>query len=297
MRIVKRLLAGLVGIVALLLVLVYGVSSWKMSRTMSVSDSVPVFTHDSATIARGAYLVRAITKCGECHGADLGGKLFIDGGPLGTFHAPNLTSGQGGLGKVLSDTAIVVAIRHGLNPTGHKLQWMPSLDWVQLADEDAAAIVAYLRSVPPIDRPSEPSSVGPLGRALYLAGVLPLFDAEAIEHDGIQRSRPPNGVTVEYGRYLANIGGCTGCHGPTLSGGPLPGAPPEFKPAANLTPEGIGHYTESDFFRALREGRRPNGTPIDTLMPVTATRQMTDDDIRAVFAFLRTVPPKPFGNR
>ena len=94
------------------------------------------------------------------------------------------------------------------------------------------------------------------------------------------------------------VGGCKGCHGPTLSGGPIPGTPPEWKPAANLTPTGIGHYTEKDFFAALREGKRPSGTTIDTTyMPVRWTKLMTDDETRAVFMYLKTVAPKAYGGR
>ena len=93
------------------------------------------------------------------------------------------------------------------------------------------------------------------------------------------------------------MGGCTGCHGPTLSGGHIPGTPPSWKPASNLTPRGIGSWTEADFTRALREGVRPNGTPIDTLMPWRLTRQMSDDEIRGLYAFLKTVPAKEFGGR
>jgi len=105
------------------------------------------------------------------------------------------------------------------------------------------------------------------------------------------------GVTVEYGHYIAAIAGCKGCHGPGLSGGPIPGGPPEWKPAANITPTGIGHYKETDFFLALREGKRPGGAPIDSLMPFRYTKDMTDDEIRALYMYLKTVPPKPYGGR
>jgi cytochrome c553 len=104
-------------------------------------------------------------------------------------------------------------------------------------------------------------------------------------------------VDSAYGRYLADVGGCTGCHGPGLSGGRVAGTPPDFPPASNLTPTGIGHYTEADFFRALREGKRPSGTPIDSFMPWRYTRLMTDEDVRAVYTFLKSVPPREFGGR
>lgn len=297
MRVLKNIALGLLVLIGLGVAGVYGFSSWRMNQRITFADAVPTVSRDSVTVARGEYLVRAIAKCAECHGPDLGGQLFFDGGPLGTFHAPNLTSGTGGVGTVLADSDYVRAIRHGVGQGGVKLKWMPSRDWTELSDPDVAAIVAYIRHVPPVNRPSGASWVGPLGRALYLAGQLPLFEAEMIDHAEVTRTHPVPGANVEYGEYLTNIGGCAGCHGPTLSGGKIPGTPPDLKPASNLTPEGIGHYKESDFFRALREGKRPNGTAIDPFMPVNATKQMTDDDIRAVYAYLRTVPPKPFGNR
>ena len=77
----------------------------------------------------------------------------------------------------------------------------------------------------------------------------------------------------------------------------IPGTPPDWKPAANITPAGVGHYTEADFFRALREGKRPGGAPIDPFMPFEYTRNLTDDEIRALWLYLRTVSPKPFGGR
>jgi len=173
---------------------------------------------------------------------------------------------------------------------------MPSLEYQFLSDDDSGALIAYLKSLPPVDREPVPNSVGPVGRALLLKGDLDLLHAEGVAH-GQHPAPPPVGVTPEYGGYLAEVGACKGCHGPTLSGGHIPGTPPDWKPASNLTPTGIGHYTEEDFFRALREAKRPGGAPIDSLMPVKFTKLMTDDEIRALWLYLKTVPGKAFGGR
>jgi mono/diheme cytochrome c family protein len=297
MSLLRKLAAGLLVLVGLLAAGVFGISSYRLSRTIAFTDSAPSIPTDSASLVRGQYLSTAISKCTECHGADLGGKFAIDAGPVGQFYAPNLTSGAGSVIATRSDTDLVHAIRHGLGPGGRKLVFMPSIDWIGMADEDVAAIVAYVRSVPPVDRTMPASVIKPLGRALYVAGQLPLADADLIDHAAPRAARPAAGETVEYGKYLADISGCTGCHGPGLSGGSVPGTPPEFKPAANITPEGIGHYTEADFFRALREGKKADGTDIDPFMPWGLTKLMTDADTRAIWNFLQTVPPKPFGNR
>lgn len=296
MSVLRKLAVGLLVLVALLAGAVFGLSSFRLSRTVAFTDTAPFIPADSASIARGQYLSTAIGKCTECHGTDLGGKLAIDAGPVGQIYAPNLTSGPGGTIATWSDADVVHAIRHGVGPGGRKLIFMPSTDWIGMADDDVAAIVAYVRSVPPVDRTMSAPVIKPLGRALYVAGQLPLTDADVIDHATPRAARPATGETAEYGKYLANIAGCTGCHGPGLSGGSVPGTPPEFKPAANLTPAGIGHYTEADFFRALREGKRPDGTELDAFMPWGLTKLMTDADTRAIWNFLKTVPPREFGN-
>lgn len=91
-----------------------------------------------------------------------------------------------------------------------------------------------------------------------------------------------------------------GCHGPTLSGGPIPGAPPDWPPARNITPDeatGIGGWTEADFVRAMREGKRPDGSSIAEVMPWRAYAAMRDDDLKALWLFLRAAAPKSFGGR
>lgn len=297
MKILKRLLLTVVVLLIAAVTAAYTVSSYRIAQKLAFTDTTPIVAVDSATIAKGEYLVRAITKCADCHAQDLGGQMMIDDEALGQFYAPNLTKGAGSVTAAMSDADIVNDIRHGVTKDGRKLMFMPVRDWAKMADEDVAAIVAYVRSVPAVDRASQTSKVGPLGRALYVAGQFPLFESELIEHENIVRIKPTAGVTLEYGRYLATIGGCHGCHGPTLSGGRVPGTPPEFKPAANLTPAGIGHYTEADFFRALREGKRPDGSTLDAFMPVKATKLMTDEDTRAIWMHLGTIPEKAFGGR
>jgi mono/diheme cytochrome c family protein len=117
------------------------------------------------------------------------------------------------------------------------------------------SLIAYLRTLPAVDRELPPTSFGLLGRVLLLKGDLNgMFDAKEIDHLARRSAPPAADTTADYGRYLAEIGGCTGCHGPTLSGGPIPGMPPEARPARNITPEGIGSWTEQDFFKAVRVG-------------------------------------------
>jgi cytochrome c553 len=80
-------------------------------------------------------------------------------------------------------------------------------------------------------------------------------------------------------------------------GGKIPGGPPEWKPAANITPGGIGHYTERDFVRALRTGLRPDGSKIDRQMPWEVLGKMDDVELRALYSYLRSLQPRLYGNR
>ena len=125
-----------------------------------------------------------------------------------------------------------------------------------------------------------------------------LLPAELIDHNAPRPTGVTPGETVEYGQYLAV--GCSGCHGPGYSGGPIPGTPPEFPPAANITPDkttGIGNWSKADFVKALREGKRPDGTDINPFMPWKNFSQMTDQEVGALWLYLQTVPPKAKGGR
>lgn len=301
MRKLLRFAAWTLGVVVALVLVaggaLYAYTQHHFDKKWQVAGHRLTIPTDSLSLARGRHIATALSKCADCHGEDYGGRLFIDVPPVGRLYTANLTRGKGGVGGQLSDLDWERAIRHGVKPDGSILFFMPAEEFQSLDDEDTGALIAYLKTLKPVDRVPGTNFVGPIGRALYAKGDLPLVPAEMIDHSANHTAHVPEGATVEYGRYVADIGGCKGCHGPTLSGGPMPGAPPGWKPAANITPAGIGHYTEEDFFRALREGKRPGGSPIDTLMPVRYTKDMTDVEIRALYMYLKTVPPKPYGGR
>jgi cytochrome c553 len=164
-----------------------------------------------------------------------------------------------------------------------------------MSDEDVGRIVAYARSTAPVATTLPASRAGPVLRALHVAGQLDMRPAAEINHAATHLTSIRAEATPEFGQYLA--AGCTGCHGPGFGGGKIPGAPPNWKPAANITRGGIGHYTEADFARVLRTGIRPSGTPVDSIMPWKLTRHMTDTAISAIYRFLRTVPTKAYGTR
>jgi mono/diheme cytochrome c family protein len=295
MRLLAKILGGVALVVLLALSTIWVFSTNSLNKHYEVSDAVPSIPRDSASIERGRHIARAITLCVDCHGSDLGGQVLGDDMPFARLVAPNLTSGRGGLAGSRTAEDMVRAVRHGVSVSGRALAIMPSQAYWHLGDEDVAALVAWVRSVAPVDRELPPTDFGLVGRALVVSGKLDaMFEAKAISHTGRREAPPPADTTAAYGKYLAHAGGCVLCHGPSLSGGLREGGPPGSKPAANLTPQGIGSWTEQDFTKALREGVRPAGTAIDsTQMPLR--REMTDLEIRALFMFLRTLPPKGLG--
>lgn len=291
------ILVTLVGIAVIAAVAVFVITSNRLNRRFAVTPPALTVPTDPAAIERGRHLVQAVVKCVDCHGENLAGRVFLDVPPFRIVTA-NLTRGQGGVAAQYSDEDWVRSLRHGVTNSGRGLLVMPARELIDLEAEDLAAVIAYVKSVPAVDNILPPTQLRFLGRMLLLIGALPLPDANTIDHAKPFPTPIPRAVSVEYGRYLATVGGCVGCHGPNLSGGRVPGVPPDFPPAANITPAGpIGQWTEADFFKALREGKRPNGAAINPFMPWQASGKMTDDEIRAVWQFLRFVPPRPTGTR
>ena len=292
---------AVVGLVLLLAATAFAISERNIRRSYHVAGRDVAVPTGREAVERGQHFARAITKCVECHGDDLGGKVWVDDPAVGRLVPHNLTRGRGGLGDSLTAADWERAVRRGVGRNGRALRFMPSEDWPTLSDADLGAIIAWARQLPPVDRELPETRIGPVPRLFNALGKLPLaahvIAERAPRYAAGEVTAPSRGATAEYGKYLVDVGGCTGCHGPGLSGGHVPGTPPAFKPAANLTPVGIGHYTEADFFRALRDGVRPGGTAIDSFMPWKLTREMSDEEIRAVYAYLRTVPRREFGNR
>lgn len=296
LRIIGVLVATVVGIAVVAVIAVYVVSERELRRTYTVPQTTLAIPSESVTLDRGAHLALAVGNCVECHGEDLGGKVYADMGPLGVIAGPNLTRGRGGIGGDLTVTDWVRALRYGVRRDGTSLIVMPSEVYAHLSDADLAAIIAYARQVPPVDREVPGTHFGPGGRVLLAAGRLNILVAPKTPRLTRDSVVPP-GVSVAYGRYLADISGCHGCHGYGLSGGRVAG-PEGLPPASNLTPAGtIGSWTEVDFVRAMREGRRPDGSMLNTFMPWPVLGRMTDEELRAIWIYLRSVPPKPFGNK
>jgi mono/diheme cytochrome c family protein len=291
------LLASLLALLVLAAGTIYGVSAARMNRSYDLGDEPVMVPTDAASVAYGRH-VATVRFCLDCHGENLGGRVVVEDPMVGRIVSSNLTSGQGGVGAVYTDADFERAIRNGVGPDGKPLIIMPSHEFYPLSDQDLGALIAYIRSIPAVDTNPPSMSIALPLRALYvLTDDINLLPAERINHAIPHPEAPPAGVTVEYGQYLAIT--CTGCHGEGLSGGPIPGVPPDWPPALNLTPGGqLTGWTEAVFINTMRTGITPSGYHLDgQYMPWPLLGQMTDDELKAVWLYLQSMPPKPYGNR
>ena len=287
-----------IGVLALVLVaFAWARSTYLLHRTWQVNETALILPTDAAAIEHGRH-IGTTRGCTDCHTSNLGGQLIINAPPIAQIAAPNLTRGSGSVTAAFRVVDWERAIRHGLRPDGRALLLMPSDEMSGLSDADTADLIAWLRQVPAVDRPTQPNSIGPVGRALLAFGKLPLIAAMRINQHASHIASITPAVTADYGRYLAQ--GCAGCHGAHLSGGTIPGMPPDTPKAANLTPDpvtGLGKWSKVDFYRVVREGHKPDGSAVNPFMPWKAIGTSSDAELDAIWAYLQSVPPRQAGQR
>lgn len=292
-------LGSIVGVLILLILAgmgtVYAITLTQMDRDYPTSVEAVRIPTDLASVARGKHLVEAIGKCQVCHGDNYGGTNFFNDKVFARLTAPNLTSGKGGIGGTFTDADFIRAIRYGVGKDGKTLFFMPSVAFYHFNDADLGAVIAYIKSLPPADQtvPSQ-RSIGPIARTVFLLSDFPLLSAPLVPVGEPRPADVPPGPTREYGEYLSKAGGCTSCHGESLSGG----TKVDGVVTANLTPGGeVGKWTEEDFTKAIRTGTRPNGTILSAAMPWSYAKNMTDDEIRATWLYIHSRPAKKTGEK
>lgn len=251
---------------------------------------------DAATLARGKYLFNS-RGCADCHGANGGGREFINDGKGLRLKGSDISPDAASVVAHYTPGDWVRAVRHGIKPDGRPVFFMPSEDYNQLTQDDLGALVAYVRRLPPSGGGAAVIELPLPVKVLYGYGAIE-DAAQKIDHSRPPPQPEPEGVSAAHGAYVANM--CLSCHGPGLSGGKIPGTPPDWPPAANLTPgadSALKRYPSAEQFVAmLRSGKRPDGTAIK-VMPFESLGQLSDVDARAVYAYLQTVPPRPAGQR
>ena len=307
---VKTVLIGLLGLIVLGVLAVITAIGWQV---VLGPDARPVgdrrFEPSEARLARGRYLVEGPAHCLHCHTehdftsptapivqAKKGAGFAMPIPELNNIAARNITSDpETGIGA-WSDDEIARAIREGVRKDGTALfPIMPYPAYRNMDDEDLAAVIVYLRTLPPV------RNVVPT-RAL----PFPLEHIVKTIPEPLTEPRPshPAGTAVERGEYLAAIAGCAECHttriepagavpGMGYSGGnrfSVPGAGDLV--SANITPDasGIAHYDQALFMQTLRTGLM-GGRQLSPIMPFEFYRNMTDADLADIFAYLRAQPP------
>ncbi|RYF38770.1 MAG: cytochrome c [Comamonadaceae bacterium] len=262
----------------------------KMARKIAVTVQPVPYAEGTQALQRGKYLYES-RGCVDCHGANGGGRSFVKEDNGLHIAGPNITSG--GVTAGYTPTDWVRTIRHGVKPGGAPAMIMPSEDYNRFTDADLAALVAYTRALP---RQSGGAAILELPlpvRVLYGFGAIP-DAAEKINHSLPPAQPVVEAVSVEHGAYVANM--CIGCHGEKLSGGKIPGGPPDWPAASNITP-GAGtvmdrYPTAEAFATMLRTGKRPDGSQIQ-VMPFESLAKINEVDTQALYAFLKTVPARP----
>ena len=314
-----KILGWVVGIVVILLLIlgVYVQLRWDAKDGRQAPDlKAPT---DSASVARGEYIFKFQAQCWGCHKNESGdantlpngGLLFdlTDAGPgFGKWYSRNLTPDvETGLGG-WTDGEIVQALREGVRKDRTTLFPIMPVDWYHgMADDDALAVVAYLRSLPPVKNrvpDNEPSFVA---KALFTFKLM-----KPKEPITTPVTAPPRGLTPEYGRYLSNnLADCADCHTPRnlqdgqfyldslFAGSSFAFGGGEQEPilsyARNITPDketGIGDWTEEQFMTAVTMGVRPDGTVLIPHMPYAYYKSWSPEDLRAVFVYLKTLPAR-----
>lgn len=267
----------------------------KTQRRVDVVVSAVAIPTDDAGLKRGAYLF-ASRGCAECHGATGAGREFINDGHL-IVKSPNISPGPGSVVARYAAVDWVRTLRHGVKPDGRPVFIMPSEDYNRFTDADIGALIAYVTQLPAASGSGLQASVPALVKTLYAAGLIQ-DAAEKIDHRLPPAAPVPAAISAEHGAYVANM--CMGCHGPHFSGGKIPGGPPAWPPAANLTPgDGsvMARYQNVDQFVAmLRSGKRPDGSAI-SVMPFASLGVLDDTDARALYLHLKALPAVAAGNR
>lgn len=290
-------LGALIGLILVAGVVFYFVGNSRLNKTYNFPPDNIAMPTDAASLEHGQHFAKML--CAGCHGTDFSGVTnWFPPGPFGSMDSANLTSGQGGVGQeYTSDKEYVLAIRHGVEPEGKPIYMPAVVAFSAMSDEDLGAIIAYLKSVPPVDHQTSGQNFSVLGKILIGAGMfgnLPVEDASHAAHV----TAPAAGVTVEYGQYLVAIGDCRSCHGKQLAGGPFPD-PSVSILAPNLTPNGTWSvWSAQEFITAMRTGVEPSGYHLDPIyMPWKDISVATDDELNAMFMYLRSLPKLPTQTR
>jgi len=260
-----------------------------LAQTFEVKQYDVELPSDSASLARGEYLVGAL--CRHCHSGDLGGMAFMDDPKIGFLPSSNLTPGKGSKTVNYTTSDWIRSIRHGIKPDGHGLMIMPSHAFHHMTESDLYSVVAYMKSIPPVDK-EWPEKHFPF-MSMMMAGMGMFGDivpAAIIDHEAPFKTPVAEGETIEYGQYIFDISGCVDCHKSNLGGGmsPEPGAPP----VPNISQASVvGQWSPEQFVMMMKTGKTPEGKLLnEKYMPWISYAQYTEADLRAIHSYIMSLP-------
>lgn len=303
-KIAAWVFTGLLAVIAILISVTIGWRPVFGARMRPLTDRQ--FERTPGRLARGRYLVNAVGGCFDCHSqvpkempkpgvapafSNLGGGRVLVNEKGFVLAAPNITPDVETGAGTWTDDQFARAIREGIGHDGRTLfPIMPYEDFRHFSDEDLASVVVYLRSLEPVHNELPKREIPFVLARLINSAPQPL---KVPVQDVADR--------LEHGKYLTELGGCSNCHTPKdKMGKSLPGM--EFAggsqfgdfPAvsANITPDpsGISYYDEALFIRTIRTGH-VGARALNMPMPWWVFRNMTDNDLKDIFAYLRTVKP------
>jgi cytochrome c553 len=262
----------------------------------------------SAQVARGRYLLTAVAPCLYCHsevdwksdparivpGRAGSGEPFADQTVPFPVYVPNISSDpETGAGR-WTDAQLGRAIREGIGHDGRVLSpIMPYMHFRAMSDDDLAAVIAYLRTLPPVHKPTHTPTIPDEVRK-QITPAPPL--AKPVH-------APDMNDPVKRGEYLADLADCSGCHTPqdekgrprpdlAFAGGAIRKGPWGTVASANITPDpsGISYYDQKLFLQVIRTGHVKART-LSKIMLTSLYRHMTDQDLKSIYAYLRTLKP------
>ncbi len=275
LRKIAKWTAILAGVLVGLLLVTVGVIHIAGGRVLAQRWDVPLTSiaipDDSATVAEGRRLA-AIRGCTGCHKEDLSGQLFFDDPLIARVTATNLSTRI----PDYSDGELARMIRHGVGLDGTSSPAMPSSMFYHLSDRDVGAIIAFLRTVPPVENDLPTTTIRLMGRFGLVAGQYHT-QATLIDHEA-DRIPPVTEEGTPNGHYLAYTT-CTECHGPTLEGGGFSAAPPLVI---------VRGYSADEFTRLMRSGVPRGGQELEMMGGVARSRfsHFSEEEIAALYEYL-----------
>lgn len=308
-KLAKILLVSVLALAVLLVVAISATIGWRpiigpKARPLTARK----FEVTAQRLERGRYIFNSAAGCVDCHSEhdQLGhdhlllsnmqgsGEVMPFNDLPGRVVAPNLTPDPHTGAGTWTDDQLARAIREGIGHDGRALfPLMPYEHYKLMSDEDLASVVVYIRSLAPIHHELPKTEI--VFPVKYLMRSAPEPVTGPV-------SAPDHTNQLQWGLYAINMAGCTDCHTPMDRGQPIPGL--DFAGgqvfqggwgntvSTNITPDasGIGYYDEALFIQVMRTGY-VKARRLDPLMPVAQFAGLADDDLKAMFAYLRTLKP------